>query len=370
MLKSLVLLLVSVLVIGCSYENVYETMGPDAGQEAETTMRGWSIRKNLVMGTSEPININNKTFLPGHGTGQIGENDAEAGQAAQYTVQIGITQDPSAIATNGPPNVRARVLWNTTGKSIERDVSVGGGTSLTGTAEGVAVVIQDYSGHPVDSSLADYDVTVAIVPGSRASTSVGPSLIPLLTEATYSPSSHTVTPPGSFTLSPDQTVAVEVPANVGVQSVYITPGIYQDGAPSDPVTTLLAVQIDISGVFLKVYPVSMTDGWVPLHPQCAVVTLTNEPNDPVLLTGTLNLVNGNATVDGTGTYFLTQVAIGDKIYDPAHALMYSTVTAIADNTHLTLSAPYGGTTNAAASVLVFTNFYDIQDASLTWGVDG
>ncbi len=60
-------------------------------------------------------------------------------------------------------------------------------------------------------------------------------------------------------------------------------------------------------------------------------------------TGTTT-VNASASVVGVSTLFLTELAIGDRISLSSAATTYRTVTAIADNTHLTLSNTIGNNT--------------------------
>ncbi len=65
------------------------------------------------------------------------------------------------------------------------------------------------------------------------------------------------------------------------------------------------------------------------------------------LTGTAHLINGNNAVVGTGTAFLTELSVGSVITD---GTTQATVSNIADNTHLTLSAVWSGSTNVAAAI--------------------
>lgn len=63
----------------------------------------------------------------------------------------------------------------------------------------------------------------------------------------------------------------------------------------------------------------------------------------VALTGTVAVTNGSAAVVGTGSAFLTQVAIGDRIRIGADAPIYTVLT-VPDDTHLTLASNYNGVT--------------------------
>lgn len=70
------------------------------------------------------------------------------------------------------------------------------------------------------------------------------------------------------------------------------------------------------------------------------------------LTGTVAFVNGNSAVVGTGTAFLTELQIGQKIKLVSDAVaFYATVLTITDNTNLTFAAVYAGTTSTAAATV-------------------
>lgn len=66
------------------------------------------------------------------------------------------------------------------------------------------------------------------------------------------------------------------------------------------------------------------------------------------LTGTPTITNGSAAVTGSGTAFLTEVNIGDRIYETADGQVFATkVSAIASDTALTLDRVYDGTGGSA-----------------------
>lgn len=79
------------------------------------------------------------------------------------------------------------------------------------------------------------------------------------------------------------------------------------------------------------------------------------------LTGTVDLVNGNAAVVGTSTLFLTELSIGSIITD---SVTFATVLTITDDTHLSLSAPWSGSTDATASIsrVGFTGITSVANA--------
>lgn len=361
------------LTPSCTYETVDETITvSDGGLKEDAPMpRGYSLSQDMVM--DDPAI---KTTLNGQSLG------AEEADAFQYTVQISIVQDPNQLAANGPPNLRAYVFWNTNGKQKTRWVSVGGGCAITGSAEAVTVQLQDFSGTPADDSgtLADYDVYVAAVPGSRPNSSTGPTLIPLISEAVYSETAPSPNFGGTYTLEPGQTVTVQVPQNVGVQSALISPGVAFSEYPATVDTyslnavNLQVIEYDSAGNFIKTYFAGPNDGFLPIGPQVTEVFLTN--NGPfITLQGTSDVTSGSAAVVGTGTKYTEQLKVGDYIsFNQGTSLIEFAlqVDAIADDTHLTLSSTYAGTGGATLKsyLLDATKLLTIGGASIVWGIEG
>jgi hypothetical protein len=268
---------------GCTYEEVAESVVSDAGQpqDSEAAVKGWALSKTMTMGVGGTQVVVNGASLADRNT--LVNTDPNATQddgvdASQYTIQIAIVQTNDAIAANGPPNLRAYVSWLTNGSGVQRWESIGGGSSLTGSAQGVTVSIEDFSGTPNDEDLAEYTVTVAAVPGNRATSAVGPTLVPLLSEATFSGTGipGPGTTGGIYNLPSGlaATAIVAVPMNVGVQSFRIIGG-FNDGSVT-PVTGLLVQQFDKSGNVLAGSLWSPSDGFVPLSNQATEVQITNE----------------------------------------------------------------------------------------------
>lgn len=71
---------------------------------------------------------------------------------------------------------------------------------------------------------------------------------------------------------------------------------------------------------------------------------------PPTIAGTVSITNGSATVTGTGTAFTTALAVGMVIRFGTQTTTNYTILTIASNTSLTLTANYGGTTNASTTV--------------------
>jgi hypothetical protein len=71
--------------------------------------------------------------------------------------------------------------------------------------------------------------------------------------------------------------------------------------------------------------------------------------------GTVAVTNGNNAVVGMGTKFLANVAAG-QWFSIKDSNVFYTVASVVDDTHLTLSANYGGTTGSGKDYFVFQSF--------------
>ena len=76
-------------------------------------------------------------------------------------------------------------------------------------------------------------------------------------------------------------------------------------------------------------------------------------------TGTVSVTNGSAAVVGTGTLWAAEVEPGDLFIIPDDGVVYE-VASVTDNTHLSLSANFAGTTAAAAVYAIARDFTPIQ----------
>ena len=76
-------------------------------------------------------------------------------------------------------------------------------------------------------------------------------------------------------------------------------------------------------------------------------------------TGTVSVTNGSAAIVGTGTLWLAEIAAGDLFVVIDDGVTYE-VASITDNTHITLSSVYAGTTNAAAVYAISRDFTPVQ----------
>jgi len=93
--------------------------------------------------------------------------------------------------------------------------------------------------------------------------------------------------------------------------------------------------------------------WGPLFSRANITSTSNGTYDfggVVGLTGTTTFENGSATVEGSGTLFLTEVSIGDYVRLTADDnTAFAKVSKIIDNENLVLSKLYDGTSDTGAA---------------------
>ena len=232
----------------------------DSDAEGRTTMgKGFQNTTELQMFNSTPKNAMNVNF----GTGD--EEDA-----SEYTVSFGITPADSGDP-QVDPNVRATVRWNINGVSIQRIVTIGQGTALSGSATGVSVDLQDFSIAEVHATTSEYIVTTMISPGTRPANSYPPTLIPIPAEESGTGTIDSFG--GTYSLLGGQSVEVSVPINAGVRSYYISSGESSSGNIN---ATVEVAELDLAGTPLRSYYLTgSTNGFVAISNRTAKIYLGN-----------------------------------------------------------------------------------------------
>lgn len=170
---------------------------------------------------------------------------ANFGQAENYTIQFGMV-----IPTATSAKAEALITWTVEGNPITRRVSVSNGLSVTGVGQGVKVVVKDVS----TAGNKDYDVSISVARGIRATTERPPTLYL-----------------GSITLNSSQFGSFTVPLDAGAQSVFVSADQQLFGATD----FIFISQTDSGGVALRDWILGQTGGWVPLEPGCVTITVLN-----------------------------------------------------------------------------------------------
>jgi hypothetical protein len=229
---------------------------------------GWKKTGVLRSGNPEPEKF----------TMQCDFSKEAGGSGAQYyTVQFGVAPPISGVF-----DCIAEIKWSTEGNDVFRQVSVGNGVVVSGTAQHVRVSVVDRT----DLSLfappppsEEYRVDVLVTPGVRPSQEQPPRLIPLAMTAP----AVVFTAPGVYTLSPGGTVFIPIPRRAGVVSVNINVIAFPPGAPPPPFSPVLPGD-SVAGFLVTPFPISLgafdpviTEGrWIPVPPIATHLQLFND----------------------------------------------------------------------------------------------
>jgi len=236
--------------------------GREGDQEEYAEKTGWSQSGTLVTG-------GNPGVLPSTGKNQVPPTaliplQCNFQRPTPYTAQFFTSGNPQS---NNPIVTIATLVWSVAGNNITRQLTVGDGVSISGTAQSLVVkaidaTTGDFSGETTLNAVP-YNVSILVTPGVRASTTLPPTL---------SPSSHDlyellqgISTTGDYTLV--------VPQGVGVTSVQISV-INADGtvAPGTAIVEHLAYTYTI-----KKYDVAQVQGlWIPIFPGTTGLGLHNE----------------------------------------------------------------------------------------------
>lgn len=136
-------------------------------------------------------------------------------QAGAYTVQFNLT--PKLPLTNHPVVAEASLLWSVEGNLVQRKVTVGNGTSISGVGQAVKVVVKDRTPATGPQESQEYVVGISVAPGTRAN--------PLVPATIINPTQKRVTVPAAGS------VDIAIPQGAGVSSVYIGITSGAGGAP-------------------------------------------------------------------------------------------------------------------------------------------
>lgn len=188
--------------------------------------------------------------------------------AEPYTIQFGVTTpDPSDNI-----NPIADIVWTVEGNEVRRTVSVINGLSVTGTGQAVRVeVYEEHAAFPGEVDSVNYNVSILVTPGCRASTQQPPTLHPVLTDPATGDRRI-----GTVWLATGTQYTFPAPHNAGIISLYtlvqrtaLLPGI----APV--IITDAQAQVTLTGANSRASYSPLRGEWVPVVPGLTDVTLTN-----------------------------------------------------------------------------------------------
>lgn len=152
--------------------------------------------------------------------------------AQTFTAEFGITFPTD---TGGPGNVNciATVQWVENGNQVKRLVSVGNGTTISGSGTGVQIDLQDIPLGPTYINGLKYQVSVLVAPGIRGSFDIPPAYQDAIT--------FIVTPPSVLT-------TIDIPQDAGVKGVDFV--AVDTAAPNTP-PAIYVEALDPAGNVLK-----------------------------------------------------------------------------------------------------------------------
>lgn len=199
----------------------------------------------------------------------FGEKNAE-----YYTLEFNLLDlqnrnDPSGNALF--LRAKAEINWSVEGNFIRRLVHVSSGASISGLGQSVAIRIVDDSENPDSDPVIQYPVSVQVSRGTRPTLGgTQPPLYvprPLLERESGGPP---VLPP--YTLIPTDSIAIPVPTDSGVNSVYLMVNA-DSGTPLDPVDVV--IQQLGSGIIAANGNLENCNKFIPLVPGANEVQVVN-----------------------------------------------------------------------------------------------
>jgi len=215
----------------------------DGGEEdamrglGTTLSRGWSGQ--TAMFTQEPsqVGIGIQATFP---------------EASNYTLQFGVIPPTGG---KGVYRCVATVIWKNEGNTLQRQIDVVNGASITGFGMGVTVSLADLTPDYGQGGVgSEYQVQQLLTPGTRPSQDQPPRL-----QGTTEP----------LTIAPASPATIAIPQNAGVISVYVN----GNSEGTDP--------IDLIGVFesnattLSSFDDGGLNKWVPVPAGATVLVLQN-----------------------------------------------------------------------------------------------
>lgn len=127
---------------------------PEEFEEEDMSYKGWSASQNLEAASGNSFQLQANFSEPGPYTAQF---------TANYPAVWGINF--SCVA---------QVDWKVEGNWVTRFINVANGTSISGTSQGVRIIVRDTSRRFVPGVTGEYFASVQVAPGTRPQTTRGP----------------------------------------------------------------------------------------------------------------------------------------------------------------------------------------------------
>lgn len=225
------------------------------------------------------------TLIAGDPHGQV-TAQANLEEGGTMTAYFQVTPNP---ASNNPIYVAATVIWRIAGHEVVRKITVGNGSSITGVAEGVRIILTDATAAFVSQAPPSppitpvpYSVNVQFALGARGTNKQPPVLIP----STLDPSSTGAQGQGGvFTVNAAGTAVIPIDTTAGVISTYIT--VISEG--TNPAFGLYIADFMYNATRTKAYEPRQYPDWVPVTPGANFLRLGNADTSPALFSVTFGI---------------------------------------------------------------------------------
>ncbi len=187
--------------------------------------------------------------------------------AGAYTVQFSLQPlGPEPTIKEAARRTVADIEWSVAGNTIRRRISIGDGTTISGNAEAVRVVLSDATPFYVNHDTSFYEVSITIIRGTRQTTLVPPIL------NIGDPSVLGISGGGS------NDVTIPVPQGVGVNGFYssVTAALAATHVwAALPAGTVEAYQRQNGATPAEMYFDPTSYQWIPLLPGAGQLYFAN-----------------------------------------------------------------------------------------------
>jgi hypothetical protein len=233
--------------------------------ESDMIRKSWAISGILTTKGQGAVKLQ-KIFILTEG------NKVVEDESGYYTVQFGLIP-PAGTAFD----TTATITFKVNGQQVVRQVSVGQGTTISGMCEAIDVLVQDTSSLAAITANVQYEVTISVIKGTRASALSQPMLKGIATGRQGSAAALNNGGIGAQTVAAGTSIVYAVPQNVGVVLVEVS-GI--DTTTPDPAKVNLLVQqfTDLTALTLiKEYMIGIPQEprLIPLAPNASFVNVIN-----------------------------------------------------------------------------------------------
>ncbi len=228
----------------------------DVKHQKANGKKGWQGSGGLVIGGDNVVHFQADFDAPGYYT-------------VQFDVQFPADKDIAQLVL-----ARAEVIWNVEGNFVRRLISIGQGASISGSGQGVAVNIFDWSQALIPPF--DYFVSGQVSKGTRP-TGARPPILQNgpLTAVNADPDRRGASP--NVAVASNDTITYVIPPNAGVTAVLVNArsAVIIGGAGLLGNDVSIQQISGIGGTNLDNYNYDNCGEWIPLSAAATAVAVKN-----------------------------------------------------------------------------------------------